>query len=56
MKKGILDAMVLELRRQANEDRAGTPYFDPETLTAAVIDGPVDLEKIAEAIAKAIGT
>lgn len=51
MKRAIMEAMVRELRRQSEEDRAGTPYFDPDDdLTAAVIDGVVDLEKLAEAI------
>lgn len=54
MKQAIMDAMVRELRRQANEDGPDTPYFDSDTLTDAVIDGRVDLEKLAEAIEDAL--
>lgn len=54
MRQVIRQAMVRELRRQANEDRAGTPYFDPDDGAVAIIDGEVDLEKLAAAIAEAI--
>ncbi len=50
----IRDVIVLELSRQAEEDRAGTPYFDfSPTEPIAIIDGEVDLDKLAEAIERA---
>lgn len=49
----IVAAMVAELTRQANEDKAGTPYFDGDNVREALIDGRVDLEALADAVLKA---
>lgn len=54
LREAIVKAMVQELRRQAEDDCAGTPYFDPSPPSAATIDGLVDLEKLAEAIERAL--
>jgi hypothetical protein len=52
MRHAIIAAIRQELRRQADDDRAGTPYVyvDVDKPNLALIDGVVDLEKLAEAI------
>ena len=54
LRQTIVEAMVQELRRQAEDDCARTPHFDASWPSAAVIDGPVDLEKLAEAIERSL--
>lgn len=51
----VKNALLTELRRQANEDRGGTPWFDPEPDgSVAIIDGEVNMDKLAEAVVKAL--
>lgn len=48
----IVEAILVELRRQNDDDRMGTgPYLDADYPEDAIIDGHVDLVALARAVA-----
>lgn len=49
----ILQALIKELERQAQEDRL-SPYVDCDSPSQAVVDGNVDLVSLAAAIRQEI--
>jgi hypothetical protein len=54
MKDVILKAVVDELNRQAQASVHFSPWVDADDASDAVIDGHVDLRKVADAIVQAI--
>lgn len=54
IKERILKALVANLNRQSQEPREGSPFVDTDDARDAIIDGHVNLEMLAEGIAKSL--